>query len=394
MNNRRLQVTAATGGSGFRQGLFSMRPHHGLIAILLCVSLQAAAPPVVPGDSRRGEKIFERERCRQCHSVNGTGGRKASYLGQRVDRQFTPALFASRMWNHAPIMWALIDASGIEQPRLSPADAADLFAFLYSTRFFDRPGNAAEGKRVFTAKHCARCHGLTESRAEGAPPVSKWESLGEPIVLAQQMWNHSGRMREAFARQKLEWVRLTSQELSDTLAYLRSLPETQHLVEQFAYTNGEGGELIFESKGCIKCHVGRLALEDRLQDLTLTDIAVRMWNHAPRMLEHPPTLTQDEMRQLLSFLWMRQFIHPGGSISRGKQVFAERRCADCHYRGSHGAPPLPGQARKYSEVTIVSALWRHGPPMLRRMRQAQIPWPRFATPQQMADLVAFLNSVQ
>ena len=178
------------------------------------------------------------------------------------------------------------------------------------------------------------------------------------------------------------------------LTYLRSLPETKDVASRFSYTSGDGGEKIFESRGCIKCHTGKLSLDDRLENMTLTDIAVQMWNHAPKMIQPVPRLGADEMRQLLSYLWMRKFVYPSGSVVKGQQVFRDKRCADCHVRGAHGAPPLPGQARKYSEVTIISALWSHGPQMLRRMRQAKIAWPRFDEPQQLADLVAYLNSVQ
>ncbi len=367
---------------------------HGWICGVVALGLQATTLPVVPGDSERGEKLFESERCVQCHSVDGKGGRTAPDLGRQIDRSFTPAQLASTMWNHAPVMWAAIEGAGIEKPRLSPEGAADLFAFFYSSRFFDKPGDAARGKQAFAAKHCAECHGITESRAESAPPVVKWESLGQPILLVQQMWNHSATMRDAFSRRGIPWQELTTQDLADILVYLRTLPETRQLATRFAYGSGEGGEALFESKGCIKCHTGRLALENRLHDLTLTDIAVDMWNHAPRMIQPPPSLTEDEMRQLMSFLWMRQFVYPAASESRGKQVFTEKHCADCHASGEHGAPPLPGQARKYSEVTIMSALWRHGPQMLSRMRQASIAWPRFKTPEQLADLIAYLNSVQ
>jgi mono/diheme cytochrome c family protein len=91
---------------------------------------------------------------------------------------------------------------------------------------------------------------------------------------------------------------------------------------------------------------------------------------------------------------MRQFVYPGGSIATGKKVFESRKCATCHLGGTNGAPQLPGQAHKYSEVTIISALWRHGPQMLARMQQAHIGWPMFGTPQEVADLIAYLNSVQ
>jgi mono/diheme cytochrome c family protein len=201
-------------------------------------------------------------------------------------------------------------------------------------------------------------------------------------------------MRVAFRKRNIAWQQLTTGELSDMLEYLRNLPETKHLDTGFTNTAGDRGQEIFEAKTCVKCHTGSLALEQRLRNLTLTDIAVDMWNHAPKMAQPAPTLTRQDMQELLSYLWMRQFIHPGGDAVRGKEVFAQKHCADCHMRGSHAAPQLPGQARAYSEVTIMSALWRHGPTMLQRMRQAKIEWPRFQAAQQLSDLIAFLNSVQ
>ena len=74
------------------------------------------------------------------------------------------------------------------------------------------------------------------------------ESLGKPIILVQQMWNHSGRMRDAFARNNIAWQQFTTQELSDLLLYLRTLPQTQHLASSFSYTSGEGGRAIFSPK--------------------------------------------------------------------------------------------------------------------------------------------------
>ena len=364
------------------------------LAGLFAPGLLAQDKPVIPGDSARGAQVFESERCIKCHAVNGRGGKIGIDLGKMISRSYTPAHLASAMWNHAPTMWGAIEAAGMETPKLTPNSAADLFAFFYSARFFDKPGEVVSGEEMFESKQCGTCHGITESRAEGAPAVDKWESLSDPILLAQQMWNHSFRMRQAFARRKIEWQELTAEQLDDILAYLRSLPQTSRIVARFSNTSGEGGEKVFQAKGCPMCHVGNLALENRLKNMTLTDIAVDMWNHAPRMMAQPPTLTPVEMRELLSYLWMRQFVYPGGSIAQGKQVFMQRRCADCHAGGTNGAPQLPGQARSYSEVTIIAALWHHGPQMLHRMKQAGIAWPRFSKPQELADLIAYLNSVQ
>src|SRR3989442_713433 len=140
-------------------------PRKLLLYAVISVSVRAAVLPVIPGDSERGEKLFETERCIQCHSLHGKGGKTAPDLGKRIDRTFTPALLASTMWNHAPVMWAAIEGSKIEKPRLSPEGAADLFAFFYSTRFFDKPGDASRGKQVFHTKHCGDCHSIMASRS-------------------------------------------------------------------------------------------------------------------------------------------------------------------------------------------------------------------------------------
>jgi mono/diheme cytochrome c family protein len=360
----------------------------------MAAAAPAAVEPVISGDSERGRKVFESEQCVRCHSVNGRGGKMGADFSLLMSRSYTPATLATTMWNHAPLMFGAMEAAGIERPTLTPGDAADLFAFFYSTRFFDKPGDAGRGKAAFSGKRCADCHGITESRAENAPAIAKWQSLSDPVVMVQQMWNHSSHMQDAFARRKIQWQQLTSPQLNDMLAYLRSLPQTRHLTSRFSNTTDREGHKVFESKGCAKCHVGKLALEDRLQNMTLTDIAVDMWNHAPRMVKPTPSLTEEEMRELLSFLWMRQFVYPKGSVARGRQVFVSRKCAACHAGGQHGAPQLPGQAQRFTEVSIISAIWGHGPQMLHRMKQAKIPWPRFRTPQELGDLLAYLNSVQ
>jgi cytochrome c2 len=365
-----------------------------LIFFVATAFLHAAVEPVISGDSARGQKVFEQEQCVRCHSVNGRGGKLGVDFSMVVSRAYTPAHLATTMWNHAPVMFGAMEAAGMRKPKLTPGDAADLFAYFYSTRFFDKPGDAARGKAAFTEKHCGDCHGVVDSRGENAPPIAKWDSLADPVVMVQQMWNHSSFMQDAFARRKVAWQELTTAQLTDMQAWLRSLPETQHLASRFSNTSDRDGYKIFEAKGCVKCHVGKLALEDRLHNMTLTDIAVDMWNHAPRMVKPTPSLTQDEMRELLSFLWMRQFVYPSGNAAKGKEIFQLRRCADCHAGGTHGAPQLPGQARHYSEVSIISAIWGHGPQMLNRMQQAKIGWPRFRSPQELGDLLAYINSVQ
>ena len=185
------------------------------------------------------------------------------------------------MWNHAPEMWTAMKEHGVAKGSMTQEKAADLFAYFVSARYFERPGDAARGKAAFAAKHCAECHGIASSPVAAAPPVAKWESLADPVVLAQQMWNHGGKMRAEFSKKKLAWSMITAQELTDMLVYLQNLPETRSLATNFAFPPSDTGEKLFEAKGCSGCHVGKRALDVLLKNQTLTDIAVDMWNHQP-----------------------------------------------------------------------------------------------------------------
>jgi cytochrome c2 len=364
-------------------------PLIAVLASLATVGAQAAVE--IAGDSARGEKLFQTEQCITCHSINGKGGNVGPDLGKVIDRNFTPAGLAGLMWNHAPAMWSTMEKRGIQRASLSPEASADLFAYFYSVRFFDKPGDAARGKQIFTAKHCAECHGIAKPMASGAPPVVEWESLGHPMALARQMWNHAAKMQSAQAKHKIAWQQLTTQDLSDILVWLRNLPETRQKTAAFELPPAPGGREVFESKGCVKCHTGKLALENRLHNQTLTDIAVDMWNHAPKMNNTPPELTQDEMRRLVSYLWVQQFFRSGGSAPKGHKVFTDKHCVSCHGVAGSGAPNLKEHAGDYSAVSMISALWRHGPKMLNMMEQKKVAWPRFDGTQ-MADLIAFLNT--
>jgi mono/diheme cytochrome c family protein len=352
---------------------------------LAATSIWAAGPML--GDARRGELLFQSEQCIQCHSFQGKGGATAPDLSKRIDRDYTPAVMASLMWNHAPAMWGAMKSKGIAKSEMTPDIAADLFAYFVSARFFDRPGDAGRGKHAFAERHCADCHGISTQIEGGGPPVAKWGSLSDPLVLAEQMWNHGAAMRAAFAQKKYPWAALTGQELTDILVYLQNLPETRDLARHFEFPPSEAGEQLFQAKGCTNCHTGAMAMEKLLKHQTLTDIAAAMWHHQPEMNQPPATLSPDDMRQIIGYIWTRQYFTGTGSTERGKKVFAEKNCAVCHNDPSSGAPKLnKGQ----TDITMVAALWEHGPRMLDLMNTKKLEWPRM-TARDMDDLVAFLN---
>ncbi len=343
----------------------------------------------IEADARRGAELFQQQHCMECHSIQGrtvaaprTLG-KAPDLGRHLDRDYTPAGLTSRIWNHAPQMWEAMRRAQIDPPRMNEAAVADLFAFFYAARYFDRPGDAARGKAVFADKKCDVCH----SGKGAAIPVSKWDSLRDPVELVARMWNHAPQMAQATAIRKMEFPKLDAREMTDLLVYLQNTPGLRDTPFQFRMPTGGAGKALFESKGCAKCHVGAKALDPRIGARTLTEIAASMWNHAPQMRTKAEIVTSDEMHEILGYLWGASFFGAqGGNASRGARFFASN-CSECHGRT---APALEPGKKAFTPVTMVSALWRHGPKMLEEIEKKQKQWPKL-TPSDTQNLIAYLN---
>jgi mono/diheme cytochrome c family protein len=308
-------------------------------------------------------------------------------LGRVLDRAYTPAELASTMWNHAPTMWAKIKANTFKVGDLDQQAAADLFASFYSARYFETPGDAGRGKRLFTEKSCAGCHGLTTSPDAKAKPLSQWQSVSDPVALVGMMWNHSPDMWSELSKKKIAWPALTAQDLSDLLVYLRNVsPAMRNAEPTFQITEGENGARLFESRGCLACHKSPQTADSAS---TLTGVAAAMWNHATFLHLEPPRLDTTEMREVLSYYWAKPFFDNTGDAAKGRRLFASKRCADCH-SGSGPGPLLTDKAGTWNGITMVSALWRHGPAMLNEMNRKKIPWPVFRAGE-MPDLIAYIN---
>jgi mono/diheme cytochrome c family protein len=357
------------------------------VALGLGANLTAAS---LDFDARRGAEFFKTQMCVNCHGLQGVSEGKAPDLGRRLDRNYTPAGVAAQIWTHAPVMWGNMKQQNIAVPQVTPSQSADMFAFFYASRYFEKPGEAERGKQVFQAKHCTTCHALTGGAGIG-PSVDRWDSLSSPVLLIQQMWNHQRQMGEAMSQKNIERPRLTSQDLTDLLVYLQNLPQTRNKEASIILPPAEQGEPVFRAKGCIECHKGEMALENRLGDSTLTDVAAAMWNHAPQMRQPAPQLSAEESRQLISYVWAKQFFSTRGDANRGRKTFQSKKCSVCHDDRASGAPPLAKGADPYSAITMVSALWRHGPAMLSQMEAKHIAWPRVSQ-QEMTNLIAYLNS--
>jgi mono/diheme cytochrome c family protein len=361
----------------------------GLLLMVLVVGCPGLAASL-EADAQRGSDFFKTQGCVSCHAVQGESKGKAPDLGQRFDRNYTPAGIAALMWNHAPVMWATMAAQGITPPAVSAQQAADLFAYFYSAHYFEKPGEAERGKQLFQTKHCSECHAIASGGGPGKP-VAEWASLRDPVILVENMWDHADLMKTAMANRKIQWPQLTTQDFSDLLVYLRNLPETRNAPREFEMPAAAAGEQLFEKKGCTNCHTGGLALERLLGDSTLIDVAADLWNHSPEMQQPHPRLSLVEMREVLSYVWAKQFFGSTGDAGKGKKTFEAKKCAACHDNASSGAPALAKPAEAYSAVSMVEVLWRHGPAMERKMHDMHIGWPQLSQ-SDMANLIAYLNS--
>src|SRR6266567_6586868 len=357
------------------------------------ISIYAAAMhgADISADSARGAQVFELQECVACHALNGVGTAIGPDLGLLADRGFTPASLAATMWNHAPAMWVETRLRSVARPAMDEQQAIDLFAFFYSLRFFEEPGDAARGKTLFSARKCASCHGVTAPKLANAKPVNQWTASGDPLELVETMWNHSTAMRAEMARNKIALPRLSGQDLADLLVYVRSVqgvPRRRSGV--FRVASAELGKELFESKSCMGCHdpVTRFfAIGPRNE--TLTDIAADMWNHG-RDMNVRTVFEPGQMRAIAAYIWSRRVIENGGAANAGAKVFAAKKCSVCHDDRASGAPALVTKGQYFSAASMVSALTRHGPLMLDRMREKRLAWPHFSAGE-MADLIAYLN---
>lgn len=177
---------------------------------------------VVPGTPDRGRRLFTEKKCVTCHAVGGRGGRVGPDLG-RAGHHISLTQFASRMWNHAPAMAAKMKERGIDPPKLSGQDMADLLAYVYVSHYFDPTGNARRGQQVVRDKGCLGCHSVRGNGGTVAADFARSGVVRTPGGLVAGMWNHSRLMEAQAQRQNVVWPTLSGQDLGDLAAYFASL---------------------------------------------------------------------------------------------------------------------------------------------------------------------------
>jgi len=379
---------------GFLVGLFFFSGN--LLAFGQTAGAEKKGDYLLPGDMKEGWKVFTQKKCSACHAIWGEGGKEGPDLGSLPQSYVSQSQLAALMWNHWPEMWAKMTAKKIPLQKMDKQEMADLFAFLYFIRYTDEPGNPQNGKKLVETKHCAECHTVGKEGVKS--DLSRWGMYTNPILWAQTMWNHSPQMEQEMRKKGIRWVEFKGNEMVDLIAYIRSLSSKMEKV-YLSPGDLQAGKKLFAQKGCAQCHSPRSELDlSKKKDFPRTpaQLAGMMWNHSYQMwkgMEEKgiarPTLSPQEMADLVAYLFSAQYFDEPGNPEEGKKVFSQKQCNLCHARGT-SAPNLTTLKGQISPILMAQAMWNHGPEMLEKMRKAKVPWKK-VDGKEMADLMEYLN---
>ncbi len=357
----------------------------------------------VPGDPKAGIRIFFDKGCAHCHAVLGEGGRSAPDLGRSPAGYLSAAELVAAMWNHAPAMWQKMRLKQVEPPKFTAAEMTNLFAFLYSIRSLDETGDPQRGRALLAQRKCLSCHSISGEGGSAGPDLRQWASSRNPVSWVQAMWNHGAAMQAMMAQRGVGWPQFQGSDMADLIAYLHTLTPKSGPRSALKQADSDNGRRVFLEKRCDACHAIRGGGATRGPDLgsrrlprTLGQFAGTMWNHAPNMWSSMriqgvsrPQFSNQEMADLIAYLFMQRYFETSGSFDRGRRLFEDKGCPACHLHGGPGTS-LAIWRGSASPVAIATALWNHGPLMFISMQQRQFSWPRFG-PGEVVDLMEFLN---
>lgn len=385
-------------------------------ATLVASVLLARAARGAPTDPREtppkqplveGRQLFEAKGCVRCHVVRG--GASDVRVGPDLGRSGSWSdvmQFAGNLWNHAPAMSAKMHELGVGRPVLSPDEMGQIVVYLFAVKFFDEPGNAARGRELFEKRSCAQCHQLGGRGGAVGPRLDELKEYMSSSFMAQSLWNHGPEMAAKMAAQKVVRPRLDADDVADIVAYIRGDARGAALDLAYAQAGSpQAGRNVFRQSGCIQCHSiggkgGTVApdLGAQRPRMHVGEMAAALWNHGPPMWAKMaelhiqfPRLTDAEMADLIAYLYFVQYMGHGGNATRGRDLFREKSCADCHAAGGEGlrgAADLIASSAVQSPFNWAAAVWKHpidtkaGPPQ---------PAARFDG-DEMRDLVEFLQT--
>lgn len=158
-----------------------------------------------------------------------------------------------------------------------------------------------------------------------------------------------------------------------------------------------GSALFFGSKNCSICHAVNGEGGRRAPDLgkihpgspPMAWLAAALWNHAPGMARQmrgakSPQLDQQEMANVLAFLFQASTLDRPGDAAAGKAAFESKGCVRCHSDHS-----------KFADATDpaawMRAMWNHAHSMVGPVTEKLGQWPQFRGTE-MNDVIAYVTA--
>ncbi len=218
------EMAEAMRATGIARPVFQGKELVDLIAYVVAAARNGGGETaqVIPGTPERGQTLFGEKRCVGCHAVGGKGGKVGPDLGRR-GHHVSLTQFAALMWNHGPKMWAKMKERGIQVPRLTGQEMADILAHLYVSHYFDLHASAKRGQQLVQGKGCLHCHSIRGKGGKIGADFATSEWVRSPASLVAGMWNHGRYMEAQAQKQEIPWPVLTGQELADIARFLQSL---------------------------------------------------------------------------------------------------------------------------------------------------------------------------
>ena len=145
-------------------------------------------------------------------------------------------------------------------------------------------GSPEKGAALFYGKkHCSICHAVNGNGGRVAPDLGATHP-GSPALgwLVSVIWNHMPGMWRQMHGEKLQ---LNQEEMAHLLAFLYQAGSSDKPGDPVA------GQMVFEAKGCVRCHAVRSRGATAAPDLAGVAAAGdrlawmhAMWNHAQSMV--------------------------------------------------------------------------------------------------------------
>lgn len=269
-----------------------------------------------PGDAAKGELVFLRKNCIQCHTVSTQGPEEGIALDEfQIYR--SPAFISAALWNACKGMTDVMQERGFPRPVYEANDLVDILAFIRREAdpiekdlpVYLPPGNTRNGSVLFREKGCIHCHSVRGEGGDVGPPLGSWASGGVLSQMAGAIWNHGPEMWKSMEEAEVEYQKFSETEMSDLMTYL--------YFANFIDPPGDPqrGMDLFTEKGCVVCHavskedttVGPMVSEMKMANEA--EVIAAMWNHASEMIEVAraadvawPQFRSGEMADVVAFI--------------------------------------------------------------------------------------------